>query len=586
MRDEFFDDFVYIDRQKRTPLFSLPRHANFTPIHLTGATIYNGKFRIGLDQNKPLTFDASGLQSFMSASGQYAAILRSERTGEDVITTDTFGYHTVFYYFGEPDDTFRLIASNRFNLVVDALRKEGKEPKLNLAYSAAQICSPHTFYMQNHAHGTAASGVFMLPVDSYLHIGRKVELRKKAIYQPSGEDYAQLLDSGIEQMKQSLSALVCAPDIEQVVTAVTGGKDSRSVFAACLSAGINDRLRCYTEDAPGNPDELRIASNLVEAFGAQWDEGDEREQHPVTLDDALNNWRYHLSNFYNRLNFGTHATLGSSSTLHLTGAAGECYRTFWAATAARHIKDSDTLEDNARAFFDAVTAKDFDTSLRDEAFQSFEAELSGMDGEDIRDKLDAHYLFFRTRGHFGTDYTRTVINYTWHPLSQVQFFKASRLQPYEVRAAGGVMFDIVDRLCPIMNFNEFEAGPYSDSIRSRSPHYQVYNHFNLPDAGIERWQAAQKKRAASLRSVSAPALFTWNEFPQLIQDRVEGASRKLSEYQEGFEPLLECAGVTKAHDGHIRGSMALLAKLYNALDVFEPVTETRHRSRTPIHIER
>jgi hypothetical protein len=76
------------------------------------------------------------------------------------------------------------------------------------------------------------------------------------------EEAARLARQDLEAEVAAISGMAVAP----ILADLTGGKDSRMMLAAALSAGVADRYRFSTAGSPGLPD-VRIADQLVDTFG-------------------------------------------------------------------------------------------------------------------------------------------------------------------------------------------------------------------------------------------------------------------------------------------------------------------------------
>ena len=83
--------------------------------------------------------------------------------------------------------------------------------------------------------------------------------------------YPELLtpDEAVDLARRDLEAeltVIPSRPVGPVLADLTGGKDSRVILAARLSAGVADRFRFSTAGPPDLPD-VRIANHLVDMFG-------------------------------------------------------------------------------------------------------------------------------------------------------------------------------------------------------------------------------------------------------------------------------------------------------------------------------
>ena len=75
----------------------------------------------------------------------------------------------------------------------------------------------------------------------------------------------EAVDLARRDLEAELTAISSLP-VGPVLADLTGGKDSRVILAAMLSAGVADRFRFSTSGPPDLPD-VRIANHLVDMFG-------------------------------------------------------------------------------------------------------------------------------------------------------------------------------------------------------------------------------------------------------------------------------------------------------------------------------
>lgn len=193
-----------------------------------------------------------------------------------------------------------------------------------------------------------------------------------------------------------------------VLADLTGGKDSRMILAAMLSAGVADRYEFWTAGTPGLPD-VRIANQLVETFGLT-----QARRGPLPTTEP-ERWRVSESvddlGVDRRFVFGTSGmcTLWTaipinvpSREVKLNGVGGEPWYTNYPASgiltrldqfhgwlyAGQKIGDAGLVTAAARAHYESVIAD--------------MAEQLCAGSRTPQDAVDKYYLRVRMRRWFGT----------------------------------------------------------------------------------------------------------------------------------------------------------------------------------------
>jgi hypothetical protein len=218
------------------------------------------------------------------------------------------------------------------------------------------------------------------------------------------EEAVDLARGDLEAELAVISGIASAP----VLADLTGGKDSRMILAAMLSAGVADRYRFSTAGPPDHPD-VRIADQLVGMFGL-----DRARPLPPPETEATR-WRWGETQdalgMDRRFVFGTSGmcTLWSAEPVNvpslqakLNGVGGEPWYTNYPASgklarrrqfrrwlyAGQKIGDAGLVTAEARAHYDSVIA--------------VMAEQLCEGSRTPQDAVDKYYLRVRMRRWFGT----------------------------------------------------------------------------------------------------------------------------------------------------------------------------------------
>ncbi|MET0903203.1 MAG: hypothetical protein ABWZ52_08180 [Acidimicrobiales bacterium] len=257
---------------------------------------------------------------------------------------------------------------------------------------------------------------------------------------------AELARQDLEAELAAVSGMTVAP----VLADLTGGKDSRMILSAILSAGVADRYRFSTAGPPDLPD-VRLADRLVEMFGLT-------RGRPFPLPPAeAERWqvreRQDDLSVDRRFVFGTSGmcTLWSAEPMtvpslevKLNGVGGEPWYTNYPASgnmtglgqfhgwlyAGQKIGDAGLVAADARRHYESVIA--------DMAEQLCEGSRTPQDA------VDKYYLRVRMRRWFGTllevDRRNRVLPLFSAPSIAAAFALGSRWRhaqflPYSIMAA-------------------------------------------------------------------------------------------------------------------------------------------------------
>jgi hypothetical protein len=429
----------------------------------------------------------------LSARGYFTAVVR--RGSEVLFVNDLLGLEHVYVC----EHAAGTIVANRLHLLIEQMRLRGIERRVNLAFVTTTLSSRHPFFSQCHAHELAVEGVSLVPVDRYavLRDGR-LAYRPKPIFAAAfagdGGDYDVLLDRAADEILASVTAARRCGLFDQFAADLSGGRDSRVVFGAILRLGLLPSTPIFSRHVEGSRD-LRCALRIAGHYGATLlgDEPDAPPRYPVDATAALRRWRSLHCGMYHAFNPSTSSARGAGMrSLRFTGACGEIYSAFWSKWTAQ-LLDAPPREEALGRILERL-APDLAPHYRAKALQAFNECLLALPGESIGEKLDNHYTFFRNRMHFGLcAFHAHDAQSAWMPLVSPSLLLASRRIPWDQRRDGKVIFDVLARLAPELNFFPYEGKPWPESLlggKAKNPGRSVD-----VDAVKTEWDAAQAARS-------------------------------------------------------------------------------------------
>ncbi len=455
------------------------------------------------------------------------------RASKTRIANDLFGYGQIF----ASQHKGCAIASNRLHLHRLVMKHLGIIIYPDEAVVMSFLFGHHGFFSQQSSlRRTAIKGVEHVPVDCLVSIkeGKLSRIEKSQfsnLKKVSSSDYEILIKRGIDKIVENTAAAINDEDFAVPIVDLTAGKDSRMVFSSAINTNNwRSRVRINTLDFPG--DDLAVSCGVSNLFGAQFYEGDETEQSPVSLDESLKLWRSYFFGQYHRYGCGAWANKGLNRTeIAIGGANGEIYRTFWGAVVTRQLATQSTVKGFADSLVSSSAIKSFYSKDQLQLLVSaLSDELDSLPGDSLREKIEDHYLFHRNRAHCGLrGFTFYHDRLTWYPLQSADLLGASRAIGYDERSKNRVIFDVLRELHPVLTDLRFEGGnPFRELA---SDHRSLKGGAELfMNEDRTAWQsAAQKSKEKNVqrRSGKKPTM-RWVDLPLFMSKKVNMAASSLS----------------------------------------------------------
>lgn len=447
------------------------------------------------------------------------------------VRTDLFGMGHV--HASQHDGM--ALAGDRLHLHRIVLEAFGEPVTVDGLAVAAALFSDHGFFAQQPAlHRTLVAGVELVPLTQDVVVaGGRLHRVPRPDHEEAARgdatDYAALVAEGVQDVQENTRVALEDPRITAVILDLSGGKDSRLVLGAARGVpGWTRRVRVNAKDVPGS-DDLLIAAGLVHRYGARYYEGDDAGTAPVTLEENLAFWRSYFFGSYNRLGLAAWSTRGDSRrSLTFSGGLGELYRAFWVPQLRRHLEGARTAQDFARSFVrGAARPGAYPEESLEQIAVALAAELDALPGRSLEERVEEHYLFHRNRHHMGLrGFSSRHERLTWFPLASRALYRAARALPFEERAAGRVVHDVMERLDPELLRLRFDGGdPFPGLARPLQDDPLAL------DESTADWQAAREHAARTMgerRRGTAP-LLVWSEVQPAIRRTVDEAVARMRE---------------------------------------------------------
>ena len=341
-----------------------------------------------------------------------------------------------------------VAVSNRLHLISDFLHKNDCRVAPCLPAIFAKSFVDKSFCIQATTQETAVESVNMSLPGQRLVIssgGLKIEHGSRDSYSRlTLLEYDSLIKEAANEIRSNIIAAFNCDAFPRLVSTLTGGRDSRAIFAALVSLGLERTVPFQTQ--PIDEEDVRIATGLVQAFGAHFDAA---PLNPAPPPSPEQHFATHRSIF-----FGQYSDLKKVPTtvpapgLRLIGGCGEVYRGFYTKQYSAQLTDKPYGKQALRDLLSAHTFWPiFSPSIFEPACEVLDQTFQSLPGDTLAEKLEEHYLCFRNRLHFGTAGTHRHPHVpVFQPLVSPSLLKASRGLPFAVRISGRAIYDVTAQL--------------------------------------------------------------------------------------------------------------------------------------------
>jgi len=368
-----------------------------------------------------------------------------------VITQDFFGCGILYY--AKLDNS--LLVSNRYHLLLLYLSWIGFKGEINFKKVIANMYSNTTFLAQNISSEMDICGTYQLPFDKEIIVnkyGWKIvdkECVKQSLKGCSASERIDLIECAKNEIIENVQVILQSNRFYKYVTDLSGGIDSRVVFASLLNIpGAKHIFEIFAKDVPGSND-LAIATGIKNYFDFNYYNEEGRSQHPLSLRENLDIWRSYFMGTYYRMGISAWSPRGDNiKQIRFSGGCGELYRTFWYKIYGEKInntKSIDELAENLINTFSRLISPN--QNYKKKLIEIISTELHKIQGQTLISKLDNHYLYFRNRYHFGM---RAFEYYhdcpIWFPLMSKSLFKVAQSMSAEEKRDDALMLFLTKRL--------------------------------------------------------------------------------------------------------------------------------------------
>lgn len=376
-----------------------------------------------------------------------------------IIGKDYFGTGIIFYY----DTPSYTIVSNEYHLLLILLNNLKIKASLNDDVTIANLCFiKGQLFEQHPSKQMEVQGVYQLAFDKYILIENgKLSLKNTSMVKLLEKkfdmnDYEKLLKKAADEIKENVDVVYNLDKFKNVIVDVTGGADSRIIYAAVTNIDDKDnKIQIHSADDKRTKD-IDIAIPLVNLYGYNYDTVPEK----LELENAKNGQEI-LRSLY----MGTYYCMvfykgkrSAKNTIRLMGAGGEgLVRPYY----TRFLFHDEMSEINdAREFVGEYVRRRMGNCLLDKCgLQSFinvfSDEIDNTLGDSTLQRFENTYIMLRNGIHCCHRENQDDGFIEWFPIySKTAFFL--KMKTLSLFGNSKLAFDLIQYLNPVISVIPFE----------------------------------------------------------------------------------------------------------------------------------
>ena len=547
----------------------------------------NGEVRLAEGtENESRTFNS--LDLIRRRTGNWYGIYRNS-LGQIIVANDFFSYRTVYYSI--QDD--RLYVGSNFRGVRQCLNNSDTKSLTDWANYLPYLATTTNLFRTRASNATFDSRISTLWHRHLLIVTpHGVAQRHYPLPQTPNLDYEELLSVGINRATNSFKSFekLHLP----LILSLSGGKDSRTVLSLFLASGsILPELT--TRSPKGVPpgfqrdvfsQDFTLALHLAERYGLKWQDKSRLSTDYFGFDDSLFRWQRFRSN--NSFEITPSISVSGSletAIVSVMGMGGELYRSYLGGEYHRNMTtwwneaaapENDAIEGLRRLFVKLVRPWSIPSKFYEKAQEHFIQAFLFPGIRNAIDALDEGYWSYRNPAHTGAfDYNLSANIITFYPLSQPEFYWASRQLSFEDQQDGRLLYDLmrlIDSNLLGLPFNS-PRWPERFSMVNRDSSWDNIN--------LSRQLSAYEAANSSPQQIHFPSDRRKRDgsFDEHIKARVTSNLSKI--FEEGNLPLdMFRSGLSERFFRTMQASgnaaVAMLGKTESMIDAIE----TRHEATT------
>lgn len=369
------------------------------------------------------------------------------------ISNDFFNFAPIFYYKTES----MCIVSNRYHLILLCIKFLGIHGTIDVDKAILNLSNDSLVMNQNLSHRMDIMEISQLQNCYDIIFSSKWEFITNEYFSSLEKPYSvdesqqeELLSQGAKDIVDQIRTLIDNPHFKNIIVDLSGGVDSRIVYAALTNIeNCRDKAYIYTKDVGGD---LPIALRINNLYQYNWDNV-KTEIEVVPLKEAsIMDRSFFMGQYY------SHALLSSgmcSDSVRCSGAVGEAsYRTVF--SRALH-SESSRVEDYISDIFLWLISSTIVSSenIYERFCKLFSNQLNDMPGLCLNEKLDRYYLEFRHAYHHSIMHPLVSREKRWYPMQSKAIFLLQHLR-YNTLSNLELQIEVMNKLNPLLVWIPFE----------------------------------------------------------------------------------------------------------------------------------
>ncbi len=518
------------------------------------------------------------VRDLQHATGSYTLVLASQ--DEVCVSADYFGFNRWYVFEGQD----YIVAANGYHLILEFLIGARQRLSLDRTALLSQLWSMRCqATMQNFSRGMGVVGVrqmtlaerLVLDRDGWRFDGTPLGSVLADRTEATKTEFSALLTLGAAEITAHVQAAVSDARNEHVLIDLSGGLDSRVIFAALENlrptvdvsvCSINSR------DTPGSRD-LEIALSLVGEQSVRWNDSPVvRQWLSPDLSDQVSRSHY-LGTYYSHNMWMSR--LLDDRTVACNGACGEILARPYLSRNLFGTSCDESID--VPSFMTQLWhqwAHLSDTSCPEVQFawhETFAAELVAQGCEVPYEALDRMYMTFRHAYHFDPSHAHSYIHLNIMPMQSPALFLLhhkmyGRMRGLEVQGA------LLNELNPSLASHEYESE--RDNRDMRRVLQRDLEPASVATVAKQRaaWSAAETVKRSSVRFANGrPA--TWAGLPDKQFEAARFALHRLIQTAElDLSPTLKldmfrALSLMKGNPGKVRFAYNRFMSIVDQVDL-------------------
>ncbi len=388
------------------------------------------------------------------------------------LATDYFGV-TKLYLF----QSHKLTAtSNNYHLLIRTLKLLGGQLSINKTRAIANFAfvNVQPFHQAFCRQTNMRSIQIIAPGHSIAITKQKLSFTQTPLLQdlnPSEpvdlDEYSRLVQSAKTEIINNVKAALEHPSFESVIVDLSGGMDSRAVFAAVTHHPQHrDRVRIHSRFSVTEPLDLDVALSLCRLYGYKYDDlpAQRAFRFGETPWDAA--WSYNLGQYFSHT--PNPIITSMSNTIRLVGFYGEiCARPYYSRSYLNgelDVPDNETFAKGylARLYHFSLTSRE--TGCLDALHGYFLEELNCLPGATALERFETHYLYYRNALHCNGAFRNEFSCAEWGPLQSKHLFRAKHSTFQRFKSVKAEL-DLIELTNPVVAAHVYQSENDNDARR-------------------------------------------------------------------------------------------------------------------------